>query len=347
MRLPIETPALLVDLPTMERNLARMASYFENGPTRLRPHYKNHKSPELAKRQLAAGAVGITCATVSEAEALVRNGIGPILIANEIAGDMKIRHFVELSSKADLTVAVDNVDAIEALALASGIQKTPLSVVVDIDVGQGRCGVRPGESALALARRAIEAGLRFRGVMGYEGRLQPGPERAQSAQAGMEKLVASKNLIASHGIPVEIATAGGTSTYSMYGGHPGVTDLQCGSYLLMDTDYLSWCADFEPALSVLGTVISKTGGQRIIADVGLKAISSERGLPRLKNFDGAKLRKLNAEHAIIDIEQASLPIGLGDQIEIWVHYSDATVNLHDRMYGIRNGVLEEIFRIEG
>jgi D-serine deaminase-like pyridoxal phosphate-dependent protein len=347
MRLPIETPALLVDLPTMERNLARMACFFEKGPTRLRPHYKNHKSPELARRQLAAGAVGITCATLSEAEALVRNGVGPILIANEIAGDMKIRHFVELSGKADLTVAVDNADTIEALAAESRIQETTVSVIIDIDVGQGRCGVCPGEPALALARRAIEAGLRFRGVMGYEGRLQPGPERAQSAHAGMEKLVASKNLIVSHGIPVEIATAGGTSTHSMYCGHPGVTDLQCGSYLLIDTDYLSWCTDFEPALSVLGTVISKTGGQRVIADVGLKAISGERGLPRLKNADGAILRKLNAEHAIIDIEQASLPIGLGDQIEIWAHYSDATVNLHDRMYGIRNQTLEEIFRIEG
>ena len=343
MRLPIETPALLVDLPAMERNLARMASYFERGPTRLRPHYKNHKCPELAKRQLAAGAVGITCATLSEADALVRNGIGPVLIANEIAGELKIRHFVELSRNADMTVAIDNADTIEALAAA----QASLNVVVDIDVGQGRCGVCPGEPALALARRAIAAGLQFRGVMGYEGRLQPGPERAQQAHGGMEKLVASKNLIASHGIPVEIATAGGTSTYSMYGGYPGVTDIQCGSYLLMDTDYLSWCTDFEPAISVLGTVVSKTGNQRAIADVGLKAISGERGLPVLKNVDGAKLRKLNAEHAIIDIQEVSLPIALGDQIEIWAHYSDATVNLHDRMYGIRDGAVEEIFRIEG
>ena len=163
----------------------------------------------------------------------------------------------------------------------------------------------------------------------------------------MERLVASKNLIESNGIPVEIVTAGGTSTYSMYGGYPGVTDIQCGSYLLMDTDYLSWLADFEPALSVLGTIVSKTGGQRAIADVGLKAISGERGLPKLKNAPGATLMKLNAEHGIIDIRERSLPTALGDQIEIWAHYGDATVNLHDRMYGIRNGVVEEILRIEG
>src|ERR1700687_1137660 len=115
MRRPIETPALLVDLPAMERNLARMAGYFEKGPTRLRPHYKNHKCPELAKRQLAAGAVGITCATLSEADALVRNGIGPVVIANEIAGEPKIRHFVELSRCAEVIVAVDNADTVESL----------------------------------------------------------------------------------------------------------------------------------------------------------------------------------------------------------------------------------------
>ena len=347
MRLPIETPALLVDLAAMERNLARMASYFAKGPTRLRPHYKNHKCAELARRQLAAGAVGITCATLSEADVLARDGIGPILVANEIAGEMKIRHFAELSGKADVTVAVDNADTVDALAAASRSHGTTLSVIVDIDVGQGRCGVCPGEAALSLARRAMEAGLRFRGIMGYEGRLQVGPDRAMTAQAGMAKLVATRELIAAQGIGVEIVTAGGTSTYSMYGGYPGVTDIQCGSYLLMDTDYLSWCADFEPALSALGTVISKTGDRRVIADIGLKAISGERGLPALKNADGARLRKLNAEHAIIDIEAACRPIGVGDQIEIWAHYSDATVNLHGRMYGIRNGALEEIFRIEG
>jgi D-serine deaminase-like pyridoxal phosphate-dependent protein len=347
MRLPIETPALLVDLPAMERNLARMAGYFEKGPTRLRPHYKNHKCPELARRQLAAGAIGITCATLSEADALVRNGVGPVLIANEIAGEPKIRHFVELSRCAEVIVAVDNADMVDSLAAASRNGNASLNAVVDIDVGQGRCGVLPGEPALALARHAIEAGLRMRGLMGYEGRLQPGPERTLSVRAAMEKLVASKKLMESNGIPVEIATAGGTSTYSMYGDYPEVTDIQCGSYLLMDTDYPSWCSDFEPALSVLGTVISKTGNERIVADVGLKAISSERGLPRLKNADGAKLRKLNAEHAIIDLHEPSLPITVGDQIEIWAHYGDATINLHDRLYGIRNGAVEEMFRIEG
>jgi D-serine deaminase-like pyridoxal phosphate-dependent protein len=347
MHLPIETPALLVDLPAMERNLARMASYFENGPTRLRPHFKNHKCPELARRQLAAGAIGITCATLSEADALVRNGIGPVLIANEIAGDPKIRHFVELSRIADVTVAVDSVTAIESLAAASREAHVTLNVVIDIDVGQHRCGVCSGEPAAALACCAIRAGLRMRGLMGYEGRLQPGSERRLPAQAGIEKLAASKKLIESQGIPVEIATAGGTSTYSVYGEYPEVTDIQCGSYLLMDTDYLSWCTDFEPALSVLGTVISRTGNERVIADVGLKAISSERGLPRLKDLDGASLRKLNAEHAIIDIRNPSLALAPGDQIEIWAHYSDATVNLHDRLYGIRNGAVAETFRIEG
>jgi D-serine deaminase-like pyridoxal phosphate-dependent protein len=346
MQFPIETPALLVDLPAMERNLARMARYFENGPTRLRPHYKNHKCPELAKRQLKAGAVGITCATLAEADALVRNGIDSVLVANEIAGQPKIQHLVDLCRRAEVIVAVDNACTVESLAAASRAANVPLHVIIDIDVGQGRCGVAPGEPALALARRAIDCGLHMQGLMGYEGRLQPGPERTETAHCGMRKLVETRKLLESHAIPIRIATAGGTSTYSMYTGFPEITDVQCGSYLLMDTDYLSWCTDFEPALSVLGTIISRTGNHRAIADVGLKAISAERGLPSLKS-GGVKLRKLNAEHAIIDLDDPSVSWAPGDQIEVWAHYSDATVNLHDRMYGVRDGVVEEIFRIEG
>lgn len=345
MKLPIETPALLIDLRAMESNVARMAAFFSQGPTRLRPHYKNHKCPALAKRQLAAGAVGITCSTLREVEGLVRNGVGPVLLANEIAGDLKIRKFVELSRGSELIVAVDNAGTVDAFAAASAREKVPVNVVVDIDIGQGRCGVEPGEPALALARHAIAAGLRFRGLMGYEGRLNPGPDRQPAAESGMAKLAATRKLIESQGIPVEIVTAGGTATYAWSGRSPGITDIQGGSYLLMDTDYPSWCSDFDLALSVLGTVISKSPG-RVIADVGIKAISSERGLPSLKNPDGAKLRKLNAEHAIIEVDP-NATIDVGDQIEIWAHYGDATVNLYDKMYGIRDGVVEEILQIDG
>ena len=214
----------------------------------------------------------------------------------------------------------------------------------------GRCGVSPGEPASALAQLAVARGLRFRGVIGYEGhgvRLPPGPQKVQAVQQAMEKLVNTANLIRSRGLLVELVSAGGTGTYSISGRFPGVTEIQGGSYLLMDTDYQTVCADFDLALSVLGTVISRTGNERLILDIGLKEISGERGLPVLKNANGARLRKLNAEHAIVDIVDPDFPAQVGDQLELWAHYSDATVNLHRRMFGMRDGQVEETFLVEG
>ncbi|MHB1958375.1 MAG: alanine racemase [Acidobacteriaceae bacterium] len=333
----------------MESNLTKMANFFDEGATRLRPHYKNHKCVALAKKQMARGAIGISCATLGEAAALVKGGISSILLANEIAGPVAIEQFSQLSREADLIVAVDNESTVSALATASTGTKEAISVVVDIDTGLGRCGVTPGKSALALAEFAAAKGLRFRGLMGYEGhcgRLQPGPDKIHATRQAMAKLVDTAKLIQSHGLSVEIVTAGGTGTYSISGRFPGVTEIQAGSYLLMDTDYRTVCSDFQPALSVLGTVVSITPGVRMILDVGLKAISGERGLPALKDLDGAVLRKLNAEHAIVDILDKNLAVRVGDQVEIWAHYSDATINLHREMLGIRNGRVEETFLLE-
>jgi len=213
----------------------------------------------------------------------------------------------------------------------------------------GRCGIPPGPPVLALAQLALAQGLRFRGLIGYEGhcvRLPPGPAKIQAVHKAMEKLVGSANLIRTNGLAVEIVSAGGTGTYAISGRVPGVTEIQGGSYLLMDTDYRTVCTDFDLALSVVGTVISRTGNERLILNIGLKEISSERGVPLLKNIEGARLRKLNAEHAIVDILDPRLPLKVGDQAELWAHYSDATVNLHRQMFGMRDGRVQEIFLLE-
>jgi D-serine deaminase-like pyridoxal phosphate-dependent protein len=349
LRSQIPTPALLVDLNVMEANLQKMADFFADGPTRLRPHYKNHKCVALARRQLAVGAIGITCATLGEAEALARSGIQGILLANEIAGATQIERLMQIARTTGIIVGIDNERTVSALAAASASAKVPLNVVVDVDSGMGRCGVLPGQPALALAQQAATQGLHFRGLIGYEGhsvRLPPGPAKIEAVQLAMGKLVSTADLIRSHGLPVEIVSAGGTGTYSLSGRIPGVTEIQGGSYLLMDTDYQTVCTDFDLALSVLGTVISRTGNERLILNIGLKEISCERGLPVLKNTDGARLRKLNAEHAIVDILDPEFPVQVGDQLELWAHYSDATVNLHRRMFGIRDGRVEETFLFE-
>jgi D-serine deaminase-like pyridoxal phosphate-dependent protein len=346
----LETPALLVDLELMEANLNRMASFFQTIPAKLRPHFKNHKCPDLAARQLNAGAIGITCATLREAECLVHHGVGSVLLANEIVDPARMRRFVELGRLADVIVCVDNEKVAAEFARVARNANTQVGVLVDVDVGLHRCGVPPGEAAVRLALSVAEKGLRFRGLMGYEGhvlRKAPGPDKEAAVATAMRPLMETKTCIERKGIPVDIVSVGGTGTYSISGRYPGVTEIQAGSYLLMDTDYRQCCTDFDPALSVLTTVLSKTEGERIVVDTGLKSLSCERGVPAVKDLPGLGTRRLTAEHGIIDIQDPAARVEVGDRIELWVHYSDATVNLHERIYGIRNGRVEEVFHVEG
>jgi D-serine deaminase-like pyridoxal phosphate-dependent protein len=346
----LETPALTVDLDVMEANLERMAAFFRTVPAKLRPHFKNHKCPDLAARQLDAGAIGITCATLREAECLVHHGVRSVLLANEIVDGAKIRRLVDLAARADVIVCIDDERIAADLAREARNRARQVGVLVDVDTGLHRCGVPPGEPAIRLARAAAATGLSFRGLMGYEGhvlRKPPGPEKAEAVRAAMEPLLQTRACLDESGLPVEIVSVGGTGTYSLSGSYPGVTEIQAGSYLLMDTDYHRCCADFAPALALLTTVLSKTPGERIVTDAGLKSLSCERGVPAVKNVPGLATRRLTAEHAIVDITDPAAPVEVGDRIEMHVHYSDATVNLHERIYGLRGGQVEEILRVEG
>ncbi|HKW98618.1 MAG TPA: DSD1 family PLP-dependent enzyme [Bryobacteraceae bacterium] len=345
----IETPALLVDLDVMEQNLAKMAQFFSNRPAKLRPHFKNHRVLELAARQMEHGAIGITCARLWQAERLAGAGIREILIANEIAGEAPVRRFVELSREVPVLVAVDNSKVVDEMSRLARDRKAELNVLVDVDLGLKRCGVQPGEPAAALAKRVVESGLKFRGLMGYEGHLQPlppGPDKECVVREAMKALVSTKQLIESMGIPVGIVSCGGTGDYAIAGAYPGVTENQAGSYLLMDTWYTPFAPDFTVALSVLVTVISKTGSERLVVDAGCKAISGERGLPSVKGIPGLRLKALHAEHAPIEIQDPDLHVEVGDKIEIAVHYHDGTINLHKQMYGIRDSKVERVFTIE-
>jgi D-serine deaminase-like pyridoxal phosphate-dependent protein len=344
----IETPALLVDLDRLEANLERMAAFFRTVPAKLRPHFKNHKCLQLAARQLDAGAIGITCATIHEAECLVEYGVRSVLLANEVVYAAKIRRLVELAHQSDVIACVDDEKVVDEFARASRNGDTSLSVLVDVDVGLHRCGMPPGKPALRLAQRVVEKGLRLRGLMGYEGHVAhqlPGPEKEKAAMTAMQPLIETKSSLEREGIPVEIVSVGGTGTYSLSGRYPGVTEVQAGTYLLMDTNYRECCTDFDLALTVLGTVVSKADEDHVVLDAGLKSLSSERGLPMVKYPGGLIVRKLNAEHALLGLKDVSASIEIGDKIELWVPYSDATVNLHERMYGVRNGHVEEVFTL--
>jgi D-serine deaminase-like pyridoxal phosphate-dependent protein len=345
----LETPALLVDLNAMEHNLKLMARFFENRKARLRPHFKNHRVLELASLQMQNGAIGITCANLWQAEKLVHHGIRNILIANEIAGEAAIRRYIALTREAPVMIAVDNASVVRELARLGGEHAKNIHVLVDIDLGLQRCGIAAGEPAVALARLIVDSGLRLRGIMGYEGHLQPlepGPEKTNLVGDAIKKLAESKRDIEAAGMPVEIVSCSGTGDYTLATQYPAVTEVQAGSYLLMDTWYAPFAPQFQLSLSVLATVISKTPGERIVADAGVKALSGQRGLPVVKNFAGLHLRALHAEHSPIDIVDPTVNVEVGDKIEIGVHYHDGTMQLHRRMYGTRDGMVEKIFEIE-
>jgi D-serine deaminase-like pyridoxal phosphate-dependent protein len=345
----LPTPALLVDLPILEDNLQKMQKFFRSCSARVRPHFKNHRVLTLADRQLAAGARGITCARLWQAELLVRHGIHDVLIANEIAGPDQIQRFVELSRQAPVIVAVDSGEIVEQMAAAAGSERSKLNVVVDIDVGLNRCGVADCQAALALAKKVSACGLRFRGIMGYEGHLQmlvPGPEKDRTVRDALQKVVQAKKCIEEAQIPVEIVSCGGTGDYRIVATIPGITEVQAGSFMLMDRGYEPIALDFRPTLTVLCTVLSTTPGKRIVVDAGVKAVSAERGVPSLAGFDDLRVKAIHAEHAIIDVLDSKLPVKLGEKLQLHVQYHDGTIQLHRQMFAVRNGVVEETFRIE-
>ena len=299
----VPTPALIVDVAALDRNIARMAEFFATGPCRLRPHFKAHKTPAIARRQLAAGScVGITCATVSEAE--VAAGLcDDLLLANEVVSVEKCARLAALARTVAVTVAIDSINGIDVLASAAAVAGVTIGVLVDVNVGQGRCGVAPGDEALALARRAAASNrLMLRGVMGYEGHLQPlrdRSERVARTREAMQGLVTTAERIRAAGLPCDIVSSGGTGTYDISGRIDGVTEIQAGSYALMDTDYSSVGVPFEQAFTVFGTIVSRPAADRCVADCGHKAMTKDHGLPAVKGIEGAAVTALNDEHATI------------------------------------------------
>ncbi|HZP56831.1 MAG TPA: alanine racemase [Dehalococcoidia bacterium] len=346
----IPTPALVVDLPAMERNIRTMADFFAAGPCRLRPHFKAHKTPAIARRQLAAGScTGLTCATVGEAEVVVREALADsILIANEILGPGKAERAARLAREVEMIVAVDSDAALDDVAAAARAEGVEVGVVVDVNVGLPRCGIEPGAPALALARRAADmAHVAWRGVMGYEGHvvgIEDRAEREPRARKAMERLLSTVEMIRDAGLPCEIVSAGGTGTYDITGRCDGVTEIQAGSYVLMDTAYAKLGLPFEQAFSVLGTVLSRPRPEQCATDAGHKACTQDHGNPDVKGIDGARVLFLSDEHATIALP-ADAAVAPGDRIELWPSHIDPTINLHDVMYAVEGDEVVEVWPI--
>jgi D-serine deaminase-like pyridoxal phosphate-dependent protein len=341
------TPALILDLDIARENITNMAEYMRRVPAKLRPHIKVHKSPEIGRMQMEAGeSVGLTTATVWEAVVMVRGGIDDILVANEVVGEEKIRTLADLAREAHIIVAIDdahNAEDISSAALKAG---STLSVLVDLDVGMDRCGVRTKEAALQLVQHISKLrGLRFEGMMGYEGHcmLEPDPDlRVRKAHTAIGKLIEAVDFLTHAGFESKIISGGGTGTYNITGVHPRLTELQAGSYVVMDAFHAQLVPGFPVALTVLGTVISRQGN-RVVLDSGRKAIGSELGLPCLKDVS-AITAGIAEEHLLVDVESGS-PAKVGDRLEVVSGYGPTTVNLHDAYFVVEHDVVTDVWPI--
>jgi len=284
----VDTPALLIDLDAFERNLTRMADLVRAAGVRLRAHAKTHKSPDIARKQLALGAVGVCCQKVSEAEVMVAGGIGDVLVSNEVAGPRKLERLAALARQARLLVCTDDLTNIDALAAAAARFAVRLEVLVEIDVGGNRCGVLPGAAAVDLARAiAARPGLRFAGLQAYHGRAQHirghGERKAEidKAIAATRATVAALNAV---GLACDIVGGAGTGSFEFEAASGVYTELQCGSYIFMDADFGrnpdrdgAPTKAFEPSLFVWATVMSRPAEDRAIVDAGLKALAFDSG----------------------------------------------------------------------
>jgi len=345
----LDTPALCVDLDLMEDNIQKMESYARQLGVRVRPHMKTHKCPIMARKQIEAGAIGVCCAKLGEAETMAEGGVTGILIPNQIVGARKIARLVNLASWADVMVAVEdpsNVAELDVAAREKGIQ---LKIIIEMDIGMDRCGVRTTEQGVELARQiAASQGLSFQGIMGYEGHcvmLEPYDEREKVTRDSVAKLIDLKEGIAAAGIPVPIVSSAGTGTYRITSTIEGITELQVGSYITMDAKYRSvGITEFNMALTVLSTVISVPRPELAYCDVGMKSMTREFGMPVVADPSGWELTRLSEEHGRLDRVDGS-PLKPGDKVELYPSHGCTTVNLHDYYFATRSDILEAVWPI--
>ena len=348
----LETPALLVDLDVMERNLARVADYCARHGLRLRPHTKTHKSAMLARRQLALGASGLTVAKTGEAEIMADTGTRDLLVAFPVIGGPKLRRLAEVARKTRVTVALDSMAAACALSQAAAAFGVTFGVLIEMDVGLGRVGVRPEEAPeLARACSAL-AGIEVRGLTFYPGHIR---EQNEAQIRALSVTVAgARQAFTQAGIAAEIVSGG--STPLLFRSHEveGVNEIRPGTYIFndMNTVRSGGCGLEDCAASILVTVVSHARRERMIVDGGSKTFSSDvagpggEGFGRLVDAPGAVFGRMNEEHGFIDLAGAERDFEIGQKTQIIPNHICVAVNLHEQIYGVRRGVVEEVWQPE-
>lgn len=351
----VDTPALLVDLDALERNLDRMAAFARNAGIRVRPHAKTHKSPEIAARQVARGAVGVCCQKVSEAEVMVAGGIADVLVSNEVVGAGKLARLARLAHRARIGICIDAADAVAEIEAAAAAEDVRIAVLVEIDVGGRRCGVTPGAEAARLAGLvANRKHLVFEGLQAYHGSAQhlrtPDERRAAIARA-VAAVRETETELARIGIEARTVAGAGTGTLELETASGVYNELQPGSYVFMDADYArnqkggGLFDTFEHALFVLATVMSAPRPERRIVDAGHKALPIDSGMPGVWARPGVAYARPSDEHGVLEVASGTIAPGRGEKVLLVPAHCDPTVNLHDWYVGVR-GLHTQDARVE-
>ncbi len=346
----LDTPVLWVDLDQMEKNILYFSNYFKTASLAWRPHTKGIKIPAIAHKMIDAGAIGVTCAKLSEAEVMVAGGVRDILIANEVVGESKVTRLAYLNRRADVMVAVDDLENAKHISRIAQELGVKIRILVEIDSGMNRCGVQPGNPALDFYTKVAQLpGILLRGLMSWEGhvvKIEDQNQKKAEAQKAVGSLVETAELIRRAGLPISIVSCGGTGSYLISSHIQGVTESQAGGGIFGDVTYQRWGAKTEPALHILVTVSSHPCADRAIIDAGRKAMNVEYSMPKVKDMPGVELVRCTAEHGILKLDPSMAKLKVGDQINLVVGYEDLTVFLHDQLYGIHAGKVEVVWDIQ-
>ncbi len=345
----LDTPTLLLDRAASDRNLAKMAQFFADRKSKLRPHFKNHKCVTLAKRQLAAGnAVGITCAKLGEAEILAEHGVTNLLIANQVVGAVKVRRLAELARRARVAVAVDHIDQVEAISRAAVAAGSTVHLLIEVDIGMGRCGLPPGDGVVGLAKQIVKfPGVQLDGIQAYEGHLVNVIDRDQrrsQSQAAMQLAIDTRRLLEQSGIPVSCLSGCSSATYDSTGAMDGVDEIQAGSYATMDRQYYRLAPEFEIAMSLLVRVISRPTTDKAVLDVGVKGAGGEFGVPGIRDYPDVVVPFFLAEEHVVVNNSPSWSIG--QPLHLIPSHACTTCNLHREFVVHENGRVVDVWPIE-
>ena len=349
----LDTPALCVDLDAMEANIRELSAACREYGVAWRPHAKCHKSIDVGRKLIAAGASGLTCAKLGEAEVFAAAGIKDLLIANELVGPLKVARLVALRRIADPVFCIDHLD--QARPISQAMQSAGLRVraVLEINIGMNRAGILPGDPALALAKEVNRLpGIELSGVMAWEGHLVTVEDQADKEariRAALSQLTATRDQLVSNGLPCPIVSCGGTGSFPISMSHPGVTEIEAGGAIFMDAFYRRKCriSAFQLALKVVTTVVSRPAPERAIIDAGRKTMNMEMAMPFVLCREDIEVKSLSAEHGTLILAPSAQNLSIGDRLEIIPGYSDFTNVLHDQFHALRGTRIEAIWPLQG